>query len=144
MNDVLNTFAKRLLQARLRAKFSMEKLSEKMNGIVTKQAISKYEKAKMMPSSTILIAMAEALGCDIDYFFRPFTFELDDLKVSFRKKSDTTVGDQKALEVQIQDEVERYLEIENRATGATEGCKWLIISQNSVQDRGKIELLWCY
>jgi Zn-dependent peptidase ImmA (M78 family) len=32
--------------------------------------------------------------------------------VSFRKKSDTTVGDQKALEVQIQDEVERYLEIE--------------------------------
>ena len=112
MNDVLNTFAKRLLQARLKAKLSMEKLSEKMNGIVTKQAISKYEKAKMMPSSTILIAMAEALGCDIDYFFRPFTFKLDDLKVSFRKKSDTTVGDQKALEVQIQDEVERYLEIE--------------------------------
>lgn len=112
MNNELNTFAKRLQQARLKARFSMEKLCEKMNGIVTKQAISKYEKAAMMPSSTILIAMAEALGCDIDYFFRPFTFELDDLKVSFRKKSDTTAGDQKALKVQIQDEVERYLEIE--------------------------------
>lgn len=112
MNNNLNTFAKRLQQARLKAKLSMEKLSEKMNGVVTKQAISKYEKAMMMPSSTILIAMAEALGCDLDYFFRPFTFELEDLKVSFRKKSDTTAGDQKALKVQIQDEVERYLEIE--------------------------------
>lgn len=112
MDNKLNTFAKRLMQARLKAKLSMEKLSEKMDGIVTKQAISKYEKAMMMPSSTILIAMAEALNVDLDYFFRPFTFDLDQFKVSFRKKSDTTVGDQKALEVQIQDELERYLEIE--------------------------------
>ena len=112
MNNNLNTFAKRLQQARLKAKFSMEKLSEKMDGIVTKQAISKYEKAKMMPSSTILIAMAEALNVDLDYFFRPFSFELEQFKVSFRKKSNTTISDQKALEVQIQDEVERYLEIE--------------------------------
>lgn len=112
MDNSLNIFAKRLLQARLKAKLSMEKLCEKMNGVVTKQAISKYEKAKMMPNSTILIAMAEVLNVDLDYFFRPFTFDLEQFKVSFRKKSGTTVGDQKALEVQIQDEVERYLEIE--------------------------------
>ena len=112
MDNSLNTFSKRLMQARLKEKLSMEKLCEKMDGIVTKQAISKYEKAMMMPSSTILIAMAEALNVDLDYFFRPFTFDLDQFKVSFRKKSDTTVGDQKALEVQIQDELERYLEIE--------------------------------
>jgi transcriptional regulator with XRE-family HTH domain len=113
MENDLMTFAKRLQQARLKARLSMEKLCEKMNGLVTKQAISKYEKAKMMPSSTILISLAEVLDCDIDYFFRPFTFELDQFKVSFRKKSDTTAGDQKALKVQIQDEVERYLEIED-------------------------------
>lgn len=112
MDKNLFTFAKRLQQARLKAKLSMEKLSEKMNGNVTKQAISKYEQGKMMPSSTILIAMAEALSVDLDYFFRPFTFELDQFKVSFRKKSSTTVSDQKALEIQIQDEVERYLQIE--------------------------------
>lgn len=116
MNNDLNTFAKRLQQARIKAKLSMEKLStlmsQKADVKVSKQAISKYEMAKMMPSSTILIAMAEALGCDLDYFFRPFTFDLDQFKVSFRKKSDTTMGDQNALKVQIQDEVERYLEIE--------------------------------
>lgn len=113
MDENLNTFAKRLLQARIKAKLSMEKLSEKMNGIVTKQAISKYEKGMMMPNSTILIAMAEALNVSLDYFFRPFTYDLDNFKVSFRKKSDTTICEQKALEIQIQDEVERYLEIED-------------------------------
>ena len=112
MDNKLNTFAKRLMQARLKARLSMEKLSEKMNGKVTKQAISKYEKAMMAPSSATLIAMAEALDVNLDYFFRPFSFDLDQFKVSFRKKSDTSAGDQKALEVQIQDEVERYLEIE--------------------------------
>lgn len=112
MDRNLEIFAKRLQQARIKAKLSMEKLCELMNGKVTKQAISKYEKAKMMPNSTILIALADALNVDLDYFFRPFSFELDQFKVSFRKKSNTTVGDQKALEVQIQDEVERYLEIE--------------------------------
>ena len=112
MENRLTTFAKRLRQARIKAKLSMEALSEKMDDIVSKQAISKYEQAKMMPNSTILIAMANALDVTIDYFFRPFTFELDDLKVSFRKKSNAKVADQKALEVQIQDEVERYLETE--------------------------------
>lgn len=112
MENRLITFGKRLRQARIKAKLSMEALSEKMDDIVSKQAISKYEQAKMMPNSTILIAMANALDVTIDYFFRPFTFELDDLKVSFRKKSNAKVADQKALEVQIQDEVERYLETE--------------------------------
>ena len=32
----------------------------------------------------------------------------------------------------------------NRATGATEPCNYLIISQSSVQDRLKIVLLWRY
>ena len=112
MENRLITFAKRLRQARIKARLSMEALSEKMDDIVSKQAISKYEQAKMMPNSTILIAMANALDVNIDYFFRPFTFELDEFKVSFRKKSSSKASDEKALKVQIQDEVERYLETE--------------------------------
>ncbi len=113
MDRNLETFAKRLQQARIKDHLSLEKLSDKMNGFVTKQAISKYEKAKMMPNSTVLIALADALNVDLDYFFRPFSYELNQFKVSFRKKSNTSVHDQKALEVQIQDQVERYLEIED-------------------------------
>lgn len=112
MEKRLITFAKRLRQARIKAQLSMGALSEKMDDIVSKQAISKYEQAKMMPNSTILIAMANALDVTIDYFFRPFTFELDEFKVSFRKKSSSKASEEKALKVQIQDEVERYLETE--------------------------------
>lgn len=112
MADILKIFSQRLRQARILQKMSMEQLVAKIGGLVTKQAISKYEAAKMMPNSTVLVALATALDVDADYFFRPFTFDLDNFQVSFRKKSDTSAKDVAALKVRIQDEVERYLEVE--------------------------------
>lgn len=112
MSELLNVFAQRLKQARILKKMSMDQLVSNIGGIITKQTISKYESAKMMPNSTVLVALATALDVDADYFFRPFTFDLDEFKVSFRKKSNTTVKDVNALKVRIQDEVERYLEVE--------------------------------
>ena len=108
----LEIFAKRLRQARIQNKLSMEQLCSLIGGTVTKQAISKYESAKMMPGSSTLIALAEALHVDLDYFFRPFAYDTEKFEVSFRKKSATSAKDIHALEVQIQDEMERYLEIE--------------------------------
>lgn len=105
-------FAQRLKQARILKKISMDQLVLRMGSLVTKQAISKYESAKMMPSSTILSAMATALEVDIEYFLRPFAFDVESFNVSFRKKSSTSAKDVNALKVQIQDQVERYLEIE--------------------------------
>ena len=107
----LEVFAKRLRQARIKEKLSMDALCEKVEGVVSKQAISKYEAAKMMPSSTILIALADALRVDLDYFFRSFAFDVQEMKVSFRKKASVGTKDIEALKVNIQDEIERYLEI---------------------------------
>ena len=90
----------------------MDQLVSMIGNSVSKQAISKYEAAKMMPNSTVLTALATALDVEPDYFFRPFTFDLNEFKVSFRKKSDTSAKDVNALKVRIQDEVERYLEVE--------------------------------
>ena len=112
MSEVLKVFAQRLKQARILKKMSMDQLVSKIGGVISKQAISKYEAAKMMPNDSVLVALATALDVDADYFFRPFTFDVNELKVSFRKKSDTSVKDVNALKVQIQDEVERYLEVE--------------------------------
>lgn len=112
MSELLKVFAQRLKQARILKKMSMDQLVDSIGGLITKQAISKYEAAKMMPNSTVLVAMATALDVDADYFFRPFTFDVNELKVSFRKKSDTSVKDVNSLKIQIQDEVERYLEVE--------------------------------
>lgn len=112
MSEVLNVFAQRLKQARILKKISMDQLAAMIGNIVSKQAISKYESAKMMPNSTVLVALATALDVDADYFFRPFSFDLNEFQVSFRKKSDTSAKDVNALKVRIQDEVERYLEVE--------------------------------
>ena len=108
----LEIFAQRLRQARILKKISMDKLVERIGGIVSKQAISKYESAKMKPNSTILIALATALDVDVEYFFRPFSFDVNQFQVSFRKKSDTSAKDVNALRIQIQDQIERYLEVE--------------------------------
>ena len=93
-------------------KVSMDELVAMMGNVVSKQAISKYESAKMMPNDKVQVALALALDVDIDYFYRPFSFDLDEFQVSFRKKSNTSVKDVNALKVRIQDEVERYLEVE--------------------------------
>ena len=112
MAEQLNVFSQRLRQARVLKKISMEKLASMIGNSVSKQAISKYETGKMMPNSTVLVALATALDVEPDYFYRPFTFDLNEFNVSFRKKSDTTAKDVNALKVRIQDEVERYLEVE--------------------------------
>ena len=108
----IQVFAQRLKQARILKKISMDQLVNLMDGIVSKQAISKYESAKMLPNSSVLIALAIALDVDLDYFYRPFSFDLSQFEISFRKKSNTTVKDINALKVKIQDQLERYLEVE--------------------------------
>ena len=108
----LEVFAKRLRQARIKEKLSMDALCEKVEGIVSKQAISKYETAKMMPSSPTLIALADALKVNLDYFFQPFKFDVEEIQVSFRKKSSLGSKETAALKIRIQEEIEHYLEIE--------------------------------
>ncbi|MDE5629027.1 MAG: XRE family transcriptional regulator [Muribaculaceae bacterium] len=106
-------FAKRLKQARQRAGLSMDGLSAKTGKEVSKQTISKYEAGKTMAGSTILIKLSKALDVPVDYFFRPFTFDVSEVEISFRKKTSVGVKDQTLLKIRIQDEVERFIDIEN-------------------------------
>jgi Zn-dependent peptidase ImmA (M78 family)/DNA-binding XRE family transcriptional regulator len=112
MANELEIFAKRLKSARVMAKLSMEGLSQAMDGLVSKQTISKYENAKMLPSSLILIALAKALSVDLDYFFRPYFFDMSDIEVSFRSKRSVNAKDEASLKEKIHDSIERYLAIE--------------------------------
>lgn len=54
-------FGARLRAARKMAGLSMEDLAEKLGGVITKQAISKYEQGRMMPSPDILEKLVEVL-----------------------------------------------------------------------------------
>ena len=104
-------FSRRLKSARLMRGLSMDSLCERMKNVVSKQAVSKYENGKMMPDSTMLIALSQALEVSVDFFFRPYTVSLDGMK--FRKKSRLKMSSLKAIKEKVLDEIERYLEIEN-------------------------------
>ncbi len=113
MESVIEIFAKRLRQARKRAKLSMDELCDIMSPSVSKQTISKYEAGKCMPNGLLMIALAKALKVDIEYFARPFDFDIDELNISFRKKASVSNKELDALKVDVQDDIERYLEIES-------------------------------
>lgn len=103
-------FEKRLKSARIAAGFSLDTLVAKMDRMVSKNAISKYEKGEMMPDSEVIIALAKALNVKTDYFFREFNVAIE--KVEFRKKNRLGKKKEKAIKAKVVDIVERYLELE--------------------------------
>jgi transcriptional regulator with XRE-family HTH domain len=73
--------------------FSMDDLCREIGFNVSKNSIFRYEPGIMLPSSSVLIMLADALGVKVEYFFRPFTVSID--KIEFRKMnvvvSDTNI-----------------------------------------------------
>ncbi|MCF0220536.1 MAG: ImmA/IrrE family metallo-endopeptidase [Muribaculaceae bacterium] len=106
------TFGKRLKQARQKEGLSMEELSRKTGGAVSKQTISKYESGMTMPGSDILGKLSSVLNVPMEYFFRQFAFDINGVQISFRKKSSVGSKEEAALRSQIQNKVEQYLELE--------------------------------
>jgi Zn-dependent peptidase ImmA (M78 family)/DNA-binding XRE family transcriptional regulator len=100
----------RIKSARMLAGLSLRELSNALNGIVSHNAISKYEKGEMIPDSKVLIALSRALDVKTDFFLRPQTVEISNIE--FRKKSSLTVKKINAIKENIKDNVERYIELE--------------------------------
>ena len=138
-------FGKRLKSARLRAALSQDRLVEKMGGIISKNAIAKYERGEMMADSKVLLNLAKALNVKPDYFFRPFTVEVG--QVEFRKKSKLPVKELKAIRQKVIDCVERYLEleqflnIESRMINPLEG--FIVSSKQDIEKAAlKVRSVW--
>ena len=101
----------------------MKELSDKTGNAVSKQTISKYESGQAMAGSDILGKLATALNVNMEYFFRPFSFDISEIKISFRKKTSVHAKEEVSLKSKIQDKIERFLELEK------------ILSIDSVQDK---------
>ncbi|MBN2661835.1 MAG: ImmA/IrrE family metallo-endopeptidase [Tannerellaceae bacterium] len=104
-------FAQRLKSARIMKGFSMDALCNVMGHMVSKQSLSKYENAKMLPDSTVLIALSKALEVSVDYLFRPYQIEMP--SIEFRKKSRLKVTEVNSIKEKVRDRIESYFEIEN-------------------------------
>lgn len=108
-----STFAQRLINARTIRGYSQRALCSLLDGKISPNAIAKYETGKMLPSSQNLIALAEALDFDVDYFFRPFTVNIDLNSFEFRKRSSLPAKKEKAIKESIALSIEKYVEIES-------------------------------
>ncbi len=100
----------RLKLARAAAGLSLRALEARLTGLVTAQAIGKYERDEMMPSSSVLIVLARALGVTEEHLLNTADVEL--VAVEFRKQKLTSAKDDATVRARILSEVERYLEIE--------------------------------
>jgi Zn-dependent peptidase ImmA (M78 family) len=103
-------FGDRLKIARKKAGFSLRSLSEALSGRVSPQAIGKYERGEMMPTSGILLMLAKTLHVSLDYLMGAQVHKLDG--VEFRKKSSTSAKDRARVQAAVIEHVDRYLTIE--------------------------------
>jgi Zn-dependent peptidase ImmA (M78 family) len=108
--DAKDTFSRRLRQARMMRALSLRGLAEALKGAVSHNALAKYENGEMMPGSDVLGRLADALGQPPDFFFRPFTLQLKEIK--FRKRARLGVKGAEAICEQAREYFERYHEIE--------------------------------
>ena len=103
-------FGERLQLARKKAGLSLRALADALGGQVTPQAIGKYERGEMLPSSTILIALTKVLGVTTEFLAAPLDVRLG--SIDFRKKSGTSARDRAHVEALVLEHVERYLLVE--------------------------------
>ena len=102
-------FPQRLKSARLIKGYSMRELSAKLGGKLSANALSRYEKGIMEPTSANFIALCKALGVSTSFFSRqPMELEA----VEFRKLSNLPAKRQKQIIEQASDFLSRYVELE--------------------------------
>lgn len=97
--------------ARAASGLSLRALANQMSGLVSAQAIGKYERDEDMPGSTVLIALADALHVEIEYLLSDNEIILEG--VDFRKKTRCTAKEQAQLEARTIQMLEGYLAIED-------------------------------
>ena len=105
----------RLKRAREALGMSLRELEAAIQGQVSAQAIGKYERDEMMPSSTSLLALSKALAVSPEYLLSERPIELTG--VDFRKAPHAGVKEERAVEASVLDQVERYLALEELLPG---------------------------
>lgn len=110
-----NIFANRLMAARKMAGLSLQELSDKLgDDAVSKQSLSKYEQGKMKPDSAVIIALANALGVSVDYFYSEPKIKVELEQIEYRKYVTKILKTGKeAIEARAKSVFERYFELEN-------------------------------
>ncbi len=124
------TIGGRIKQARKASNFSLRKLADEIG--VSAMAISKYERDQDVPSSGVLLRLSQALKVKVDFFFRPSTVSVQ--LQAYRKHAVLGVKEQEAIQMRIQDWVERYLEVESLFTEEQHAANLLLRKVTSLDE----------
>jgi Zn-dependent peptidase ImmA (M78 family) len=100
----------RLRIARRRAGLSLRELERAVSRKISAQALSKYERGAMTPSSDVLLALSRALAVPVPYLLAVEQAELGE--VEFRTKPGISGRDRARIEAAVLEWVERYLQLE--------------------------------
>jgi transcriptional regulator with XRE-family HTH domain len=100
----------RIKQLRLARGFSLDELSDAMGGIVTKQALSKYELGASVPSAPVLNQLARALNVKaMDLWAAP---SLEIKFLGYRKKMSLSQRWQESFEANLTRKLEERLKLQ--------------------------------
>ncbi len=102
---------RRLKLARRASGLSLRALQQRIESLVTAQAIGKYERDESMPSSDVLLALARALGVTVEYLVGDGDLVLQG--VDFRKRAFARRKEQARVQATLLHALERYLTVES-------------------------------
>lgn len=130
------TIGQRIKQARKANNMSLRSLAEKAE--ISAMAISKYERDLDIPSSGVLLRLAQALNVSIDFLFRPYTVSVQ--LQAYRKHAALGVKEQEAIQMRIQEWLERYLEVESFFPGERRAVNLPVYSIQAIEQVEDIAL----
>jgi len=111
VNIVMSTtFKKQLHRTRKIAGLSMDELVAKTGHMISKNAISRYERGVMLPSSRNLELLSNALGVTPDFLVQENNISITNIE--FRKKYRLTLKDENRIKEKLCQLAEHYLDIE--------------------------------
>ena len=100
----------RIFAARTMRGYCLSELARKIEHVVCRQTLNKYEQGILHPTAETLQVIADALEMDIHYFMRPLHPKIEHVQMRLPISKKGVI--QHSCEEQIRDYCERYLEIE--------------------------------
>jgi len=107
-----SSFSNRLIAARKMAGLSLQGLEDRLEGMVSRQALHRYEQDQSLPNSQTLIALSRALQVPVDFFFAEPEVHVELSGIDFRKRKALSPAAETAIKAQCTDLLGRYLSLE--------------------------------
>lgn len=105
-------FGARLREIRLAKGYTLNELASKMDGQLTKQALSKYETGKAQPRPTMLMALAKALEVKAAELFAEPDYSIECLQ--YRTRAPLKPRSEERVEATLRYSLEKRLRLEDR------------------------------